>query len=372
MADTEPARDNKWPTGLAELKAKSAEQGRRLFPYLPGIVGLIVVSLLAGWLGGRWAMRSVSPQPTPVSADRRQGSETTAPSDVDRPTDTDSPSMPESGDVPKKAYLGIRAKAVQKDGIQGVKITKVLPESPAEKAGLRADPDLASGSARPGESGGHIIIGANGLPIRSEEDLGRLLALSAPGNEITFIVTSADGGTYESIPVVLDAAQEREVAPGGLSPDQAAPPPTLPGAATALEAEVEGDILRAVNEARQERGLPLLRADQQLQRIARLHSQDMADRRFFSHFTPEGYSVVERLQTGGISGFPAVGENLFSKKKVADYPARTIVEEWLESASHRRNVLNARYSTSGVGVARGERGEIYVTQVFLAERDTKE
>ncbi|MBI3301545.1 MAG: CAP domain-containing protein [Deltaproteobacteria bacterium] len=41
------------------------------------------------------------------------------------------------------------------------------------------------------------------------------------------------------------------------------------------------------------------------------------------------------------------------------------VREWLKNPSHRRNLLNPRYTEGGVGIGQGENGEIYVTQVYL-------
>ncbi|MGH7960648.1 MAG: CAP domain-containing protein, partial [Candidatus Binatia bacterium] len=176
------------------------------------------------------------------------------------------------------------------------------------------------------------------------------------------VVTSPDGASYEIISVLLGTAPEP--ADGvGTSAEQRAEDATLSDKEIA-ERETEQDIFRAVNQTREERGLAPLRADAQLQQVARRHSRDMASRGFFGHFNPDGRDVVERLQVASTTDFTAAGENIFSKKKVED-PASAVIREWLSSPGHRKNLLNPRYSVGGVGIARGERGELYVTQMFL-------
>jgi uncharacterized protein YkwD len=90
----------------------------------------------------------------------------------------------------------------------------------------------------------------------------------------------------------------------------------------------------------------------------------MAARRFFGHLNPDGQDVVDRLRAQGVKDFTAAGENIFNAKQVTN-PAQTAVREWLNSPSHRRNLLNPRYTVGGVGIAQGEKGTIYVTQVYL-------
>jgi hypothetical protein len=108
-----------------------------------------------------------------------------------------------------KAYLGVRGKSLQQGEVQGVKILEVYPDSPAAKAGLRSDRDPNPGQGeRPGGSTGHIIVGVNGQTVRSEDDLARMMDLSAPGDVMQVMVTTADGSSREAILVVLDDTPE--------------------------------------------------------------------------------------------------------------------------------------------------------------------
>jgi S1-C subfamily serine protease len=86
--------------------------------------------------------------------------------------------------------------------VYGVEILEVLPNAPAAKAERRADPASAAGeTSRPGNAASHIIVGANGCPIRMAEDLGWFLPLSSPGDVVKLRVTSADGNSYDVIAI---------------------------------------------------------------------------------------------------------------------------------------------------------------------------
>jgi S1-C subfamily serine protease len=106
-----------------------------------------------------------------------------------------------------KAYLGVRGKTFEHAGVQGVQILEVFPDSPAAMAGLRSHLDTVQNQGQPSnELAGHLIVGANGHAIRSEEDLARIIARSAPGDVMQVIVTAADGSSREDFLIVLDEA----------------------------------------------------------------------------------------------------------------------------------------------------------------------
>lgn len=114
-------------------------------------------------------------------------------------------------------------------------------------------------------------------------------------------------------------------------------------------------VVCEVNRVRDARGLDALRRDRRLERAGEAHARDMVRRSYFSHVTPEGETVSDRLRDAGYLGGRSpwrVGETLAWGRGRLSTPAAT-VDAWMESAPHRRVLLNDRYREIGVGVAGG-------------------
>jgi uncharacterized protein YkwD len=137
-------------------------------------------------------------------------------------------------------------------------------------------------------------------------------------------------------------------------------------AAPALEANaVELRAFEQTNIARAENGLPLLVWDAELCRMARVHSEQMALRGYFSHETPDGLPLKERARESGILHFRVIGENIAYNKGYDD-PGGFAVERWLTSSGHRANMLYAGFQASAIGSYFAADGSTYLTQVFIA------
>jgi uncharacterized protein YkwD len=119
--------------------------------------------------------------------------------------------------------------------------------------------------------------------------------------------------------------------------------------------QIERTVLCLVNRERTSRGLQRLRSSDKLAKAAASHSQDMVRRRYFSHESPGGGTMTERIRAAGwFTGARsyAFGENLAWGTGSLATPQR-IVESWMDSPGHRRNILTGRYEELGVGVALG-------------------
>ena len=126
---------------------------------------------------------------------------------------------------------------------------------------------------------------------------------------------------------------------------------------------LEDELHRAVNRVRREAGRIPLARDPALDRVAREHSLDMARRGYLAHETPEGLDPVARLERAGIAGFTLAGENVGLTNRAA--PNREILEGWLRSPVHRRNLLAPAFNATGIGIARAADGTLYYTQLYL-------
>ena len=122
-------------------------------------------------------------------------------------------------------------------------------------------------------------------------------------------------------------------------------------------AAVKKATLCLLNQQRTTRGLSRLTSNGQLAKAAQSFSASMVSQRFFDHVSPSGSTLATRVR-GGTSYLRgrirswSLGENLAWGSGVLATP-REIVTSWMNSAGHRRNVLDRRFRHIGIGVATG-------------------
>lgn len=120
----------------------------------------------------------------------------------------------------------------------------------------------------------------------------------------------------------------------------------------------EAKMLELVNHERTSRGFEALTASPKAQAVARLHSQDMFARGYFSHITPEGVNPFQRMQKGEVK-FAAAGENL------ALAPTLNLAHNGLmNSPGHKANILSPDYRTVGIGIIDGGPYGLMISQEF--------
>ena len=80
---------------------------------------------------------------------------------------------------------------------------------------------------------------------------------------------------------------------------------------------------------------------------------------------PKSYHSVDGRMAiiGAAIPFSQSGENLAYLSGYSD-PADSVVNKWLENEEHRINIEGG-FSLSGVGVARNNRGDYFITQIFI-------
>jgi uncharacterized protein YkwD len=127
-------------------------------------------------------------------------------------------------------------------------------------------------------------------------------------------------------------------------------------------AEMEAAVYQQINKVRQQNGRKPLRKNEKLARVARNYSQQMARKNFFSHVSPEGSTLSQRVRSAGIY-YWVVGENLFKSKNISQ-PVPLAVKGWMNSAGHRENILYPDFAETGIGIWR-EGNTYYITQLFM-------
>lgn len=131
-------------------------------------------------------------------------------------------------------------------------------------------------------------------------------------------------------------------------------------AATGLVQRVlEDQVLALTNRQRRAHGCGSLRSSTALRRSARGHTVAMATQGVMSHQLPGEVKFSTRITRAGYTNWRLVAENVargFSGP-------RAVVRAWMNSPSHRRNVLNCRLRDLGVGVVLQD-GQLWWTQNF--------
>jgi uncharacterized protein YkwD len=126
---------------------------------------------------------------------------------------------------------------------------------------------------------------------------------------------------------------------------------------------LEQRCLTEVNRLRELRGLDRLALSEELLEIARYYSRRMAEEKFFSHTDPEGRTVRQRVSDAGIT-WRVLGENLAYSNGYSN-PVAASMNGWMDSESHRRNILDPSYRKTAVGVWISGDGTVYFTEIFL-------
>jgi uncharacterized protein YkwD len=131
--------------------------------------------------------------------------------------------------------------------------------------------------------------------------------------------------------------------------------------------DLEKSAFALLNQKRAENNLKPLEWSEEVAKIARNHSQNMAKYKFFNHRGVDGLMVDERADAFGIGKWRAIGENIAFNQGYQN-PVEFAVQRWMMSPTHRDNILNNRWQESAVGVAVGDNGAFYFTQVFLLRK----
>ena len=123
----------------------------------------------------------------------------------------------------------------------------------------------------------------------------------------------------------------------------------------------EQETFNLINKQRQENGLPALKIDWEVQKVARIKAQDMVNNNYFSHTSPTYGSPFDMLKSFGVN-YKSAGENIAGNSSNS-----SAVEAWMNSSGHRANILNSSFNYTGLGIVNGSKyGKIYV-QMFIGK-----
>lgn len=124
--------------------------------------------------------------------------------------------------------------------------------------------------------------------------------------------------------------------------------------------QFEQKVVDLTNQERTQRGLPKLKVDNELSKMANKKAQDMADNNYFDHNSPTYGSPFDMMSQFGIS-YTSAGENIAAGQSTP----QDVVDGWMDSSGHRANILNQNYTYIGVGHVEGGSYGHYWVQEFI-------
>lgn len=128
-------------------------------------------------------------------------------------------------------------------------------------------------------------------------------------------------------------------------------------AVPASEATVElaSTIACLINVERADAGLSPLVTSAKLRRAAKVHAADMIAHHYLDHTGHDGSQPLQRAKRAGYLKHVvaySIGENLADGFGIAGTPA-SMVDDWMASPEHRRNILDPAFRQIGAAVKRG-------------------
>lgn len=123
--------------------------------------------------------------------------------------------------------------------------------------------------------------------------------------------------------------------------------------------ETEQKVIELTNAERRKNGLSDLKADSALSNVAREKSKDMKAKNYFSHTSPTYGSPFDMMRDFGIS-YKTAGENIAMGQRSPE----EVVQAWMNSEGHRKNILNGNFTHIGVGYVKDGN---YWTQMFIGK-----
>ncbi len=109
-------------------------------------------------------------------------------------------------------------------------------------------------------------------------------------------------------------------------------------------AELILEVLELTNAFRESKGRAPLKLNEKLTIAAQGHVEDMAERDYFAHNSPDGEGIGERINATGYN-YSTAGENIAA----GFLSAESVVNAWIESPGHLANLLNTSYTEIGLG-----------------------
>ena len=168
-------------------------------------------------------------------------------------------------------------------------------------------------------------------------------------------VTPPDNGNDTPAPPVDDGNDDVTPPDNGNDPTPEPPVVNPDQGSSSYVAEV----IRLVNEQRAAAGLSALTEDTTLDRAASIRASEVST--YFAHTRPNGTNCFTVLDEVGAS-YGTAGENIAAGQSTPS----VVMNDWMNSAGHRANILNSSFNKIGVGIYQDASGRTCWAQIFTS------
>lgn len=122
-----------------------------------------------------------------------------------------------------------------------------------------------------------------------------------------------------------------------------------PGVSTESPEAMSKNIITYTNDERTSAGAPKLVENQKLDEAAKMKLADMFQNNYWEHVAPSGTQAWDFVKQTGYT-YHYAGENLAK----GYHDSASTVDAWMDSQTHRENLLNTNYTEIGVAVGSGK------------------
>ena len=123
----------------------------------------------------------------------------------------------------------------------------------------------------------------------------------------------------------------------------------------------EQEFLDKINELRTKNNLPELQIDDNVENVARLKAQDLAENNYFSHTSDKYGTPFEMLTTSGVN-YKTASENIAGNNSIDG-----AISSWMNSDSHKNNILSTDFNYTGVAVVHSNTYGKILVQFFIGK-----
>ena len=190
-----------------------------------------------------------------------------------------------------------------------------------------------------------------GTAVPAQAAGGKLIQKEINGRKCYVYVVANPNGCLPESPEVPETPNQPSV------PEIPDIPETEDTQTPDADASYMAQIVRLVNEERAKAGLPALTIDTGLEAAGLVRAKEIVSN--FSHTRPDGTSFTTAIREQGVS-YRGAGENIAWGQKSPE----EVMNAWMNSAGHRANILNEKFTRIGVGHYQNGSGTNYWVQLF--------